>query len=238
MADNEDALLIQMCKSLRFENQRNCQSKSLGKGYCLHHMEIYDYLEEGFNFRSRFHKRNIYMEDEQDYQAISEVEEYMWRFRESIMNPTVHNAQNWWIISRVPLVRAKRKCRSLNLLNGSLCSSNVSYPHRYCNYHWLQHDVLCTEYHPRDREELSVLNDSTKSFIEFILRKEFDLIYGYAGKYESDIPHRKRYGFLVDNMFEQPYCPNHLLDLDPEYTRDAKLWSGILNRENPTCKCF
>lgn len=129
-------------------------------------------------------------------------------------------------------------CRSINLLSGTLCSNHVSIGDRHCKYHWIQHEILCTEYHPCYRENNMEMQYSTKCFVEFFLRKEFDFIYGFAGEYECNLSHRQRYGFIVPCIYDSPYPSGNLLYLDPEYTADAEQWSRILDRDNPTSKCF
>lgn len=207
-------------------------------GYCQHHLEVLDYLEEGLNFRSRFWRRNIIIETDLDYQVVQELDEYVWRFMDSFLLPNGLNAQYWWMVSRVPSVRKRGVCRSLNLLSGTLCSNPVSNGNRYYNYHWIQHDIMCTEYHPQHRENIVEMEHSSKCFVEFFLRKKFDLIYGFAGKYECNMSHRHRYGFIVSCIYDSPYPSGNLLYLDPEYTADAEQWSRILDRDNPTRKCF
>lgn len=101
---NIGGALLTMCRGVRFETHGICPVEIVENYHCQHHLEVLDYLEEGMNFRSRFWRRDISIETELDYQAVQEVDEYMWRFMDSFMLPDDQNAQYWWMVSRVSLV--------------------------------------------------------------------------------------------------------------------------------------
>lgn len=196
-----------------------------------------NFFEDGFNFRSRFHISEFTLEkaNAMELQAISEVDEYLRLFRDSIMNPSAQTSRVWWLNSRIPVARVSGQCRSLNLSNGHLCAAKAE--KRWCEYHMVQHDILCVEYHARQRTSINGVSSSTQSFIEYILRKEFDLIFGYAGVGQSDERHKIRYSCLLYDMFDLPFPPPHKLVLDPEFTRVARTWRNILDkRAGKFCK--
>jgi len=160
--------------------------------------------------------------------AVAEVKSYMLDYQRSMMNFEEDNNRFWWIGSRIFVKRESERCESLVLTTGELCKDRKN--GRFCSYHALQHDIICNKYHATCRVDLKNVSDGTKSFIEFVLRKEFDFIYGFAVRHQPYEGHRERYGYLFDNMFDPPYPAAMRGIIDPEFYRDAEIVSRVIDR--------
>lgn len=188
-------------------------------------------------------------EDEED-SALEEVYCYYRDLHRIMMG--VKEPNKWYMKDKNRGITKRRhlECTSLELSTGKVCGKKVAQGVRYCKYHSVQHDVMCREYHvvkqdgstPHyaylNNEKLDVLNDSSRSFMEFFLRKEFDIIEGFNDKSKQCDEHAERYVYLMANMFDAPYPKEHVDVVCTSFTRDAKWKQQCLQNERACKKIF
>lgn len=221
----------QKCISLRYENHRACKALVVANTqHCQHHNEIREYLCDGKNFRDRLYIKGVQINSRHDEAALLEVEKYMLSFMYSMLFPNSW-MNYWWMCERAYVSRKANSCTSLRLEDGTLCAVEIDRNLSRCQYHHLQHDILCTEYHADWRPENQNISRNTKYFIDFYPRKEFDHIFGYSISIGREIGHRKRYGFLYPMMFEYPFPLEHVDDIDPAVHVELRLMHLLIDRE-------
>lgn len=196
------------------------------------------FVEACFNCEERFRYKNVIINSEEEVRALDEVKNYYKRYYKRYLNVMkgLEERAVWWIINREVKPRVKEQCKSLCLSTGEVCTE-LREIYNYCKYHYVQHNIVCTKYHAQYKVNLVGVEEYTKSFIEFCLRKEFDFIFGFGGLYQSEMGHRDRYATLLCSMFKAPYASEHVGVIDAEFTRDAQLMYNVWLRKQQ-CKYY
>lgn len=212
-------MFLQKCKSLRFEDREKCLSNAREDSwFCAHHGEVAVCLALNRQWDEIINPENNYIDVHKHGASICEVEEYMHQFKMSILNGQCESVQYWWMQKNEKKKRVWGNCFSLELKTGDLCKSPVIGRERFCPYHKVQHKLLCAAYHLTTDMTMYGVSDNTRAFVEFMLRKEFSLI--FIGS--EDLGHRERRGWLLNQMFQDPYPEENRMAIDKGFYKDAE----------------
>lgn len=221
-----------MCRSMRFEDRKPCASYvcSRSTDHCEHHYETMLVLRENI-VQVKIENRSRNMQYDVDKKAYAEVLWYMETFQRSILDNS-EDDQFWWLSERRTQERTAGVCKSLEIATGNVCSRKRD-SGSYCSFHRLQHGIICGAYHVSDLVVEGV-SSNTKAFMEYVLRREFDTIYGIV----SDLGHRMRYGMLYRQMFQNPYPSENFNKIDPDfYSVGVKIQHFLDSKYITTLSC-